>query len=75
VFTSTTFRVATVVAIVCMVLVTRRGARAAFVSALSRDHASFTDEHANAISVLPTARMLMVLHLRFERKAIEWARC
>jgi hypothetical protein len=67
VFTSTTFRAAAVVAIACMVRVTRRGVRAAFVSALSRHHASFKDEHANAISVSPACpvRMLVVLHLRF----------
>ena len=49
VFTSTTLRAATVVAIVCIVLVTKRVARAAFVSALSHHYATFTDAHSSAI--------------------------
>ena len=76
VFTSTTFRVASVVAIVCTVLVTKRVARAAFVSALSHHYAAFTDAHVGIISVSPVCpvRMLVILHLRFNRRAIEWVR-
>ena len=76
VFTSTTFRAATVVAIVCIVLVTKRVARAAFVSALSHDYAAFADAHSSAISVSPVCpvRTLVILHLRFNRRAIEWVR-
>jgi hypothetical protein len=77
VFTSMTFRVASIVAIVCMVLVTRQVARAAFVSALSHRYASFSEEHSNAIILSPACpdRMLVSLHLRFNRQAIECARC
>jgi hypothetical protein len=77
VFSSQTFRAAIVVVIVCIVLVTRQVARAAFVSALSNHYASVPDEHSNAISVSPACpvRLLVVLHLRFNRTAIEWARC
>jgi hypothetical protein len=77
VFTSMTFRVASVVAIVCIVLVTRQVARAAFVSALSHRYASFSEEHSNAIILSPACpdRMLVSLHLRFNRQAIECAGC
>lgn len=77
VFTSTMFRATTALTIVCVVLVTRQVARAAFFSAVSHRYASFTDQHFNSISVSPACpmRMLVVLHLRFNRKAIEWARC
>jgi hypothetical protein len=76
-FTSITFRAATVAAIVCIVLVTKRVARAAFVSALSHHYATFTDAHSSVISVSPACpvRMLVILHLRLNRKAIAWARC
>jgi hypothetical protein len=77
VFTSTTFRAATVVAIACMALVTRRVVRAAFVSALSHHHASFTDEHGNAVSVSPPAlsRCLWFSVSGSIAKQSEWARC
>jgi hypothetical protein len=77
VFSSPTFRAAIVAAIVCIVLVIRQVARAAFVAALSHHYASLPDEHSNAISVSPACpvRLLVVLHLRFNRKAIEWAKC
>jgi hypothetical protein len=77
VFASVTFRVASVVTIVCIVLVTKRVARVAFMSALSHRYASFTDGHSNAIAVSPVCpvRMLVILHLRFNRRAIEWGRC
>ncbi|MGF6245137.1 MULTISPECIES: hypothetical protein [Paraburkholderia] len=77
VFTSTTFRLVAVAVIVCFVLVTRHVARAAFVSALSQRYATFSAAHANAIEISPVCpvRMLVVLHLRFNRTAIEWAAC
>jgi hypothetical protein len=77
VFLSMTFRAAALGTIVCVVLATRRVARAAFASALSHRYATFTDGHANTIAVSPTCpvRMLVVLHLRFNRTAIEWSKC
>jgi hypothetical protein len=77
VFSSTTFRLAAVATIVCVVLVTKRIARAAFISALSHDYATITDARSNATSVSPACpvRMLVVLHLRFNRRPIEWATC
>jgi hypothetical protein len=77
VFTSTTFRAIVVLTIVCIVVITRQVARAAFVSAVSHNYASFSDGHSNAISVSPACpvRFLVVLHLRFNRKDIEWAGC
>ena len=76
VFTSMTFRAATAAAIVCFVLLTRLAARAACVSAWSHRYATFTDAHANTISISPVCpvRMLVILHLQFDRRAIEWAR-
>jgi hypothetical protein len=75
VFTSLTFRIAAVVTIVCIVLVVKRIARAAFLSALSHDHA-ITDAQSDATSTSHAcpARMLVILHLRFNRRPIEWAR-
>ena len=77
VFTSGTFRLAAVATIVCIILVVKRIARAAFLSALSHDYATVTDAHSNATSVSPVCpvRMLVILHLRFNRKPIEWAGC
>jgi hypothetical protein len=77
VFTSATFRLAAVATIVCVVLVTKRIARAAFVSALSRDFATIIDARSNATSISPACpvRMLVILHLRFNRRPIEWATC
>lgn len=77
VFTSGTFRIAAVASIVCVVLVTRRIARAAFVSALSHDYAIVTDARSNATSVSPACpvRTLVILHLRFNRRPVEWAKC
>ncbi|MGF6724779.1 hypothetical protein P3T43_004148 [Paraburkholderia sp. GAS41] len=77
VFTTATFHIAAMASTVCIVLVTRRIARAAFVSALSHDYATVSDARSNAISVLPACpvRMLVILHLRFIRRPIEWAEC
>jgi hypothetical protein len=77
VFTSMIFRIATVAIIVCIVLVIKRIARAAFVSALSQRYATVTDAHSNATSVSPVCpvRMLVILHLRFNRRPFEWESC
>lgn len=77
VFTSGTFRLAAVATIVCTILGVKRIARAAFLSALSHDYATITDAHSNATSVSPVCpvRMLVILHLRFNRRPIEWAGC
>jgi hypothetical protein len=76
VFTSTTFRIATAAVIVCIVLVIKRIARAAFVSALSQRYATVTDAHSNATSISPVCpvRMLVILHLRFSRRPFEWGK-
>jgi hypothetical protein len=77
VFTSMTFRIAAAAIIVCIVLVIKRIARAAFVSALSQCYATITDAHSNATSVSPVCPvwMLVILHLRFNRRPFEWERC
>ncbi|WP_122157479.1 hypothetical protein [Paraburkholderia sp.] len=77
VFTSGPFRLAATASIVCIVLLVKRIARAAFLSALSLDYATITDTHSNATSVSPVCpvRMLVILHLRFNRRPIEWATC
>lgn len=76
VFTSLTFRTTTAVAILCAVLLTRIVARAAFASALYHHYATIADGRSNTISVSPVCpvRMLVILHLQFNRRAIEWAR-
>ena len=55
----------------------QRIARAAFVSALSQCYATITDAHSNATSVSPVCPvwMLVILHLRFNRRPFEWERC
>jgi hypothetical protein len=77
VFTSGPFRLVATASIVCIVLLVKRIARAAFLSALSLDYATITDTHSNATSVSPVCpvRMLVILHLRFNRRPIEWATC
>jgi hypothetical protein len=77
VFDSGTFRIAAVATIVCIVLVIKRIARAAFISALSHDYAVVTDVPSRGTSVSPVCPglMLVILHLRFNRRPIEWARC
>jgi hypothetical protein len=77
VFTSMTFRIAAAAIIVCIVLVIKRIARAAFVSALSQCYATITDAHSNATSVSPVCpvRTLVILHLRFNRRPFEWRSC
>ncbi|SIO45515.1 hypothetical protein [Paraburkholderia phenazinium] len=77
VFTSGPFRLVAVASVVCIVLVVKRIARAAFLSALSLDYATVTDAHSNTTSVSPVCpvRMLVILHLRFNRRPIAWATC
>jgi hypothetical protein len=75
VFTSGTFRLAAAATIVCIVLLIKRIARAAFLSALSHEYAIVTDAQSNATSVSPICpvRTLVILHLRLNRRPIEWA--
>lgn len=77
IFTSTTFRAAAVVAVVCIVMVTKLVAHAAFVSAVSHRYTAFSDACSHSISVSPVcpARRLVILHLRFNRGAFELAEC
>jgi hypothetical protein len=77
VFASLTFRFAAAATIVCIVLFIKRIARAAFVSALSQRYATVTDAHSNTMSISPVCpvRMLVILHLRFDRRPFEWERC
>lgn len=75
VFVSRAFRTGVVIAIVAAVLATRYAARAAFRSALLHRQATVSMANAQSIAVSQSCplRALVILHLRFNRRAVEVA--
>jgi hypothetical protein len=75
VFASRAFRVGVVITVVGAVLATRYAARAAFRFALLHDQATFSRANAQSIAVSQACplRSLVILHLRFNRWAVEVA--
>jgi hypothetical protein len=72
VFASMSFRAGVAIAIVMLVLATKRLASIAFRSALAHHYATISSARPETISVSSScpARMLVILHLRFNRALI-----
>jgi hypothetical protein len=77
VFTSTIFRVSALSAIIGAVLVTKHVANVAYRSAVAHHYATSSGSSVQRVVVSPTCpgRMLVILHLHFNRRMVDPARC
>jgi hypothetical protein len=77
VFTSTVFRASAASAIIGAVLMTRHVARIAYRSAVTHHYATLGGTNSQSVAVSPVCpvRMLVILHLRFNRRVVDLAGC
>jgi hypothetical protein len=77
VFTSLVFRASAVSAIIGAVLMTKHAAHMAYRSAVAHHYATLSEANSQSVAVSPACpvRMLVILHLRFDRRTLDLAEC
>lgn len=77
VFASTVFRASAACAIIGAVLMTRQVAQIAYRSAVTHRYATLsgTNSQSVAVSSACPVRMLVILHLRFNRRVVDFVGC